>query len=550
MFKFKRINTKLAIFCYLLAALICAGTCIVGYFYFRDNIYKTYNDFAYQIGEIALSYVDGDTITSYIDEENPAAPDEKYDYMAQNIYQIYRNSSLYERKAGIYICVPSRETMMLKNIFDVRIIEADEESRPYFEIGVEDPITVENTNSSLAVYETGERQTDYFIHESRYGYNSSAILPVRNSNDEVVALIVADMPIPMLNEIIGKYLATIIGMTLLVVLVFVTLFIVLMQLDLIKPLKKVAAEAKRFTEADIENTTVIDTTDRPDEIGLLVNSISQMETDIKHYVRDITEVTAEKERIGAELDVATHIQASMLPCIFPAFPERRELDIYATMTPAKQVGGDFYDFFMVDDSHIAIVMADVSGKGVPAALFMVIGKTLIKDHTQLNKSLSDVFTEVNNLLCQSNSEGLFITAFEGVLDLETGEFNFVNAGHEMPFIYHKAEDRYEAYKIRPGFVLAGMEDMKFKGGSVMLNVGDKIFQYTDGVTEATDKDNGLYGMERLDAILNQCRHDDPTETLKKVHADVDAFVGDAPQFDDITMLCLEYKEKYQPKAGE
>ena len=245
---------------------------------------------------------------------------------------------------------------------------------------------------------------------------------------------------------------------------------------------------------------------------------------------------------SAELNVATNIQQSMLPCIFPAFPDRKEIDIYATMDPAKEVGGDFYDFFMVDDKHLAIVIADVSGKGVPAALFMVIGKTLIKDHTTQGRDLGAVFTEVNNLLCESNSEEMFITAFEGVLNLETGEFNYVNAGHEMPFIC-KANGDFEPYKIRAAFVLAGMEGMKYRAGSMTLEPGDKIFQYTDGVTEATNVHNELYGMERLGKILNKVKNGTPQEILPAVKADIDEFVGKAPQFDDITMLCLEYKAK-------
>lgn len=247
----------------------------------------------------------------------------------------------------------------------------------------------------------------------------------------------------------------------------------------------------------------------------------------------------ERQRISTELDVATRIQADMLPCIFPAFPDRPEFDIYASMNPAKEVGGDFYDFFMVDETHLAIVIADVSGKGVPAALFMVIGKTLIKDHTKPNVDLGDVFSEVNALLCESNSEGLFITAFEGVLDLVTGEFCFVNAGHEMPFIA-RAGNAYEPYKLRAGFVLAGMEDMKYQSGRIQLAPGDKIFQYTDGVTEATNAAHELYGMQRLTDVLAQNTAKPPAELLPAVKADIDAFVGEAPQFDDITMLCMEY----------
>lgn len=278
-----------------------------------------------------------------------------------------------------------------------------------------------------------------------------------------------------------------------------------------------------------------------DETALLGEAFNHMTDSLKDYIRNLSRVTAEKERIGTELDIARNIQASMLPCIFPAFPDRAEFDIYASMDPAKEVGGDFYDFFMVDERHLAIVVADVSGKGVPAALFMVIGKTLIKDHTKPGIDLGEVFTEVNELLCESNSEGLFITAFEGVLDLATGELRFVNAGHEIPYICKG--NGYEPYKIRAGFVLAGMEGMRYQCGSMQLEPGDKIFQYTDGVTEATNQEMELYGMERLGEIL--CRNVDaePQKLLESVKEDIDAFVGEALQFDDITMLCLEYKER-------
>ena len=248
----------------------------------------------------------------------------------------------------------------------------------------------------------------------------------------------------------------------------------------------------------------------------------------------------EAERISTELNVAHHIQTSMLPSIFPAFPEHDEFDIFASMTPAKEVGGDFYDFFMVDERHLALVIADVSGKGVPAALFMVIGKTLIKDHTTPDRDLGAIFTKVNELLCQSNSEGLFITAFEGVLNLDTGDFVYVNAGHDAPFICRK-DGSYEPLAVKPGFVLAGMEETKFTEGKITLGEGDKLFHYTDGVTEATNTHNVFYGKERLLLVLNKNKQRTPKETLSSVKADIDDFVGEAPQFDDITMLCVEYR---------
>ncbi len=255
--------------------------------------------------------------------------------------------------------------------------------------------------------------------------------------------------------------------------------------------------------------------------------------------------SADKQQIASELNVATHIQTSMLPRIFPAFPAQKEFDVYAVMNPAKEVGGDFYDFFMVDDDHLAIVVADVSGKGVPAALFMVIAKTLIKDHAQIGSSPDVVFTEVNRLLCETNDEGMFVTAWIGVLELSTGHLVYVNAGHNPPLL-RRAGGGYDYLRARSGFVLAGMEGFRYRSNSLDMAPGDALFLYTDGVTEATDAESRLYGEERLLAVLNKNKSCTPETLLPAVKADVDAFVGNAPQFDDITMLSFCYYN-YKPK---
>jgi len=256
---------------------------------------------------------------------------------------------------------------------------------------------------------------------------------------------------------------------------------------------------------------------------------------LERQVRD----SVDKQQIASELAVATHIQTSMLPCIFPAFPEREEFDIFATMEPAKEVGGDFYDFFLVDDDHLAVVIADVSGKGVPAALFMVIAKTLIKDHAQTGAAPDAVFAKVNQLLCESNDEGLFVTAWMGVLELSTGHLSYVNAGHNPPLL-RQAGGEFVFLRGRSGFVLAGMEGTRYRMGTLKLSAGDTLYLYTDGVTEATDTGLELYGEERLSAVLNAHGDHDPEPLLSAVKADVDTFVGAAPQFDDITMLGLRY----------
>lgn len=277
-----------------------------------------------------------------------------------------------------------------------------------------------------------------------------------------------------------------------------------------------------------------------DEISDLAHSFNAMTSALKEYIDDITKLTAEKERTGAELNIATKIQLGMLPTEFPAFPDDKRFDIFATMNPAKEVGGDFYDFFKVDDKHIAIIVADVSGKGIPAALFMAIGKALLRDHTYIKQDLAAVFHSVNNILCGENRENLFITAFEGVIDLETGKLRYVNAGHELPFIYKKNKT-WEAQNIKPGFVLGGIKGINFTVGEFDLGPGDRIFEYTDGVTEATNSNNELYGMDRLKKVLDDNKDRSVADLLPEVKKDIEIFEGSAPQFDDITMLCFEYR---------
>lgn len=388
----------------------------------------------------------------------------------------------------------------------------------------------------------------YITNYSQYGWLCSASAAMCDESGAVLANACVDISMEEVMQdrraFLNKLLFALAGTTLLLIVIGVKVI----SKTVVNPINLLAKSTSGFVENRKENGagTVQDLNIRSnDEIGRLAGAVVKMERDINEYIDNIAKVTAEKERIGAELNVATQIQASMMPGIYPDFADQPAFEIAALMQPAKEVGGDFYDFFFVDENHLAIVMADVSGKGVPAALFMVIGKTLIKDHTQPGRNLGEVFGEVNNILCASNSENLFITAFVGVLDLTTGEFPYVNAGHELPFICH--EGSFEAHRIEPGFVLAGLEDMRYQAGCFMLAEGDKLFQYTDGVTEATNAGNHLYGMQRLYDILNRNSDGSPEEILRAVKKDIDEFVGDAPQFDDITMLCLTFKKK---KTGE
>ena len=248
----------------------------------------------------------------------------------------------------------------------------------------------------------------------------------------------------------------------------------------------------------------------------------------------------EKERLGAELEVATRIQENSLPQEFPPFPDRHEFDIFATMEPAREVGGDFYDFFLIDNDHLCIVMADVSGKGIPAALFMMISKTILQSCAMLGQSAAEILTKTNEALCSNNQTEMFVTGWLGVLEISTGKLTAANAGHEYPVI-KKADGQFEIHKDKHGFVIGGIEGTKYKEYTLEFKPGDKIFLYTDGVPEATDNMDQMFGTERMIESLNRSLGDTPEQTIKNLRADINDFVNGAEQFDDLTMMCLEYK---------
>lgn len=258
----------------------------------------------------------------------------------------------------------------------------------------------------------------------------------------------------------------------------------------------------------------------------------------KKMIEMQAETTKKNARIETELDLATKIQTSMLPCIFPAFPDHQNIKLRADYFSAKEVGGDFYDYFKIDETHVGVVIADVSGKGVGAALFMTISKTVLKNQLQLGISPAAAITNANRQLCENNDAGLFVTCWAGVYDTETNVITFVNAGHNPPVLLKNGE-KATFVKQKSGFVLAGLDGFQYTQQEIQLSVGDELFFYTDGVTEATDEKDKLYGEERLLECLNKCRDLDVSEQLKAVKEDIDTFVDGWEQFDDITIMAMK-----------
>ncbi|MBQ9251129.1 MAG: PP2C family protein-serine/threonine phosphatase [Clostridia bacterium] len=313
---------------------------------------------------------------------------------------------------------------------------------------------------------------------------------------------------------------------------------------IVKPLNTITRRISELSEGNLE-FKMEDAYRTGDEVEELAQSFANISHKTVEYMDKVVQVTAEKERIGAELSLATKIQAAMLPHIVPAFPDRTDFDIIGSMDPAKEVGGDFYDYFLIDDDHLCMVIADVSGKGVPAALFMMASKIILQSVAMLGHSPAEILAKTNEAICSNNEAQMFVTVWLGILELSTGKLTCANAGHEYP-VFKRPDGNYELYKDRHGFVIGGMEGVKYREYEIQLEPGAKLFVYTDGVPEATNAEKELFGTDRMMDALNAKPDAAPQEVLKNVRAHVDGFVKDAEQFDDLTMLCLEYKGGAKP----
>ncbi len=334
--------------------------------------------------------------------------------------------------------------------------------------------------------------------------------------------------------------ATVMVLIAVVVVLTVTVAAMLSK-RIVKPLEAITARVRSLGGEDLQ-FQMEDTFRTGDEIEVLAESFAMLSAKTLEYISTVRQVTAEKERIGAELSLATRIQADMLPNIYPAFPDRPEFDIFASMAPAKEVGGDFYDFFLVDDDHLCVFIADVSGKGVPAALFMMASMIILANNAQMGKSPAQILNDTNSAICANNREEMFVTVWMGILEISTGKLTAANAGHEYPIIKLPG-GKYELIKDKHGFVIGGMDGARYKEYELQLTPGSKLFLYTDGVPEATSGDKELFGTERMLEALNASPDVSPKETLEGMRKAVDGFVLDAEQFDDLTMVCLEYTGK-------
>ena len=508
---------------------------ILGYRVTSQSLYDQYTEDAFQVANAAAFFIDGDSL----DEMLEAGEDSKL--YRETWLRLDQLCNAFDA-TFVYVIRPELPDYD-KITFLFSTVRWESEYTPY-ELGYVRTTTNDEYKLKYRnLYEGSSNQELLLLNGANYKRSShhiTAMVPVKDTDQRTQAIICVQRPMDEIRHIQMSYVSHILRRLLMLAALEIIGIELYLSEQLIKPVTKITEEASRFArENETAEKKLTDSIRGQDEIGVLAQSIDRMEEQITDYVRHLTAVTAEKERISTELNVARRIQADMLPSVFPAFPDHDDFDIFASMTPAKEVGGDFYDFFLVDEDHLAMVMADVSGKGVPAALFMVITKTLIKNRAQMGDSPADILYHVNNQLCDGNESDMFVTVWLAILELSTGKGIAANAGHEHPVLCRKG-GRYELVVYRHSMAVAAMEDITFKEHGFELHPGDRIFVYTDGVPEATNAKNELFGTERMLEALNRDPSAAPEEQLKAVRESVDEFVGEAPQFDDMTMLGFCY----------
>lgn len=506
---------------------------VVGYSVVRSQMEEIKSD-AQSVADLIASRLDGDEALNYAITEQT---DDRYFEIKASLREVKEN---FPEVAYMYVFTPVEDNKV-KYIYDI-YTQADVEKNhdKEWDLGVTEEWDLTKGNIGLLL-ESGIIGDKFEIESSEYGYTTSRYAPCYGSDGKLAAVVGIDFDLKKISVILSKS----IGILFTIILGFSVLLMVsvfyMTRKRVVEPIKEIEEKTAAFAESSHDVNTVSQyfckvEDDSENEIDILGKNINTMMQEIDSYISENGKMTAEKERIGMELEMASKIQNAVLSKVFP---EHATFKLYASMDPAKEVGGDFYDFFMLDDDHLALVIADVSGKGIAAALYMMVSKIYIENTLKNLKSPALTLESANEKLCANNAADMFVTVWLGVLDLKTGVITASNAGHEYPVIKEAGKD-YKLIKDTHGFVIGGIPGMKYTDYEIKLNPGDELFVYTDGVPEATNADKELFGTANMLTALNEKACGEPKENISTVKASIDAFVKDATQFDDITMLNLVY----------
>ena len=521
-----------------LGIFLIVGVCLIaGKILYERNI-EVYTNYAYSDAHLIADSISGITPTKYLETQTKDAEyyDIRYTFMTAGIYQ--------DEFRDFYLVVPTEDDLIyISEIYhnlpegmeDLSKDQADFLEHKEYRPGEKEIMM------DLIKRGRGEPDRELFmgLRELAGEKLATALVPIRAMDNEVQALVGVDLSVAAVWEsLMNMYIMLAITI---VAITCVGMIIHYRNLDrtLIQPITTLKNGTDELVNKLDSEEAFVSGIHTGDELEALAHSIEEMDRSLKHYVRENTAITAERERLNTELELAGSIQMDMLPCDFPPFPERSEFDLYASMNPAKEVGGDFYDFFLVDEDHLALVIADVSGKGIPGALFMMMVKIMVQNCVLAGLSPKQVMEQVNEQIAENNSESMFVTIWLGILDIPSGKLTAVNAGHEYP-IFKKPGGCYELIKDKHGMAVGTMEGIRYREYEMQFEPGSSLFVYSDGLPEANNRAEELFGIARTLAALNENPDLPPEETLCAVERAVDTFVGDAPQFDDLTMLCFTY----------
>ena len=532
---------------------------IVGLYIYADNLFDKFVSDTFELTGtarlVSSNFWDPESLSDEVmsiyrglseEERGGTGSDAYHDYFGkiteqggyQTLYKVLNDLALLNDVDDVYFAVYDRDTSAL-------IYVVDPDRRDGYIKGPGDWESVDEKELNIFLNWDGTDIPHYSYIGGQDPWICTVGVPVGDESGETRSYILADFT---LNEMTHDMLAFLIRYMIATIAVTAFMgFIItrLMERATVKPINAIAKAAESYVEdrrsgnthREHFSTLHIRTGDEVEHLNLVM---AQMEKDLSVYMEDLTKVTQEKARVRTELDMASKIQKGALPDSFPAFPDRQEFELYASMEPAKEIGGDFYDFFLIDDDHLCLVIADVSGKGVPAALFMMASKIILSNNAIMGKSPSEILCDSNNAICANNKLEMFVTVWVGILEISTGILSAANAGHEYPAI-KKENGGFEIFKDRHGFVLGGEEGMKYRDYEIRLSPGDKLFVYTDGVPEANDPDGNMFGVERMIDALNEDPDASPEQILGAVRGEISKFVRKAERFDDMTMLCLDYK---------
>ena len=541
----------------LLGIFLILGVCLMaGRLLYTRNT-RIYTNFVYSYAHLIADNISGITPTKFMETQTK---DEDY----FDIRYTFMTAGIHEKEfRAFYLVIPTEDDLIYISEVYQNLPEGKEElsagqagfleHRPYR------PGEKEIMMQVLAEGPEAEKTLYRGLREFDGEKLATALVPLYTMENELPALIGIDISVAAIWEAMMNMFIMLAVTIILITSIGIGVHYRVLERTLIQPIVTLKTGADELVgKLDSEEVFVSDI-HTGDEIEALAHSVEEMDRSLKQKTRELVEITAEQERLNTELELASSIQMDMLPCIFPPFPDRSEFDIYASMKPAKEVGGDFYDFFLIDQDHLGLVIADVSGKGIPAALFMMMVKIMVQNCVLAGLSPKQALEQVNQLISEKNKESMFVTVWLGILDIPSGKLIAVNAGHEYP-ILKKPGGCYELYKDRHGMAVGMMEGIRYREYELQLEPESRIFVYSDGLAEANNSEEKLFGLDRTLAALNGVPDADAEETLNAVRRAVDTFVGNAPQFDDLTMMCIVYhgaehaqvtetKEKGEVKDG-